>query len=139
MKVKFKKLHPNAEIPFKGTSHSVGYDVKCVDMKTTGKYIEYFTGLSFEFPTTHAMFLLPRSSISNTPLVLANSIGLGDPDFRGNYSFRFKRIQPGSEIYEVGDKIGQLVFIKKEDVEFIECEELSVTERNTGGYGHSGK
>ena len=40
--------------------------------------------------------------------------------------------------YEVGDRVGQIIILPYPSIEFKEVEELSVTERNTGGYGSTG-
>lgn len=41
--------------------------------------------------------------------------------------------------YEVGDRVGQLLILPYPQIELIESEELSSTERGEGGYGSSGK
>jgi dUTP pyrophosphatase len=50
---------------------------------------------------------------------------------------RFKKV--GDDIYEVGDKIGQIVIVPHPKVEFEEVEELSETKRGDGGFGSTGK
>jgi len=109
------------------------------------------------FKNHHAL-IYPRSSISKYNLVLANSIGLIDTDYRGEILLRFKYIyQPldviflepdkypsfmvqvdKSKIYQKGDKIGQLVFAEaNNNVEFERVELLNDTPRGEGGFGHT--
>lgn len=121
------------------------------------KYIEYDTNLVLDPQDEDTwMMAVSRSSISNKNLVLANSVGIVDNGYRGTVKLRFKYIaQPEdyslgqwiegeeitqgllmkvSNIYEEGDRIGQLIFMTKNDVEIISGE-ISETERGEGGFG----
>ncbi len=100
----------------------------------------------------------PRSSISKYNLVLANSIGLIDGGYRNEILLRFKymfqpedmflvpdagamkiygRVNPET-IYKKGDKICQIKACETTPIEFVPVDDLSVTERNMGGFGSSG-
>ncbi len=93
-------------------------------------------GLAFEIPEGHVGVLAPRSSISTKNLSLCNSIGVIDSDFRGTVTFRFRQINQGSYgEYNIGDRIGQLMIMKVENIDMQEVTELSDTERGEGGYG----
>ena len=95
---------------------------------------------------------MPRSSVSKYNLVLANSIGLIDADYRGEVLIRFKYIwQPEDyklntynklegtpnleRIYKKGDKICQLKVTKVEHAEFVLVDQLDSTQRGEGGFG----
>lgn len=141
MIVKIKKLSENAVIPKQATEGSVGFDIVATEVSYNGGYIEFKTGLSFELPEGTAGLLMPRSSISKTALFLSNSVGLLDRDFTGQVTFRFKLLPQASHedcIYQVGDRIGQLVIIPVPKIEMREVEELTETSRGTGGYGSTG-
>ena len=142
MKVKIKKLVKEAVIPTYAKDGDAGMDLTAVSKEeVNGKdyqYISYGTGLSFEIPKGFVGLVFPRSSISKTELVMANSVGVIDSGYRGEVSVRFKDLAPNS-IYQVGDRIAQLIIIPYPEVEFEEVEELTETERGTGGYGSSGK
>ena len=148
LNVKFKKLHPDAVIPSYAQPGDAGLDLTAIseNFKPSGEYerkgyhyIEYGTGLSVEIPEGYVGFLFPRSSISKTSLILANSIGVVDSGYRGEIMLRFKctDLRTG-KVYEVGDRIGQLIIMPYPKINIIEAEELSETERNTGGFGSSG-
>lgn len=137
--IKFKKLNKGAFTPTKADSGSNGFDLTAISKKETENYIEYDTGIAFEVPVGYVGLLFPRSSVSNTQLVLANSVGVLDSSYRGSARFRFKKIYGTGNIYEVGDRIGQIVFIPSPNFELQEVEELSETERGDGGFGASGK
>lgn len=142
LKVKFKKLHEKAVAPKYSVEDDSAMDLtattkKIVDEGSYG-YIEYGTGLAMEIPKGHVGLLFPRSSISKTGHILANSVGVVDPGYRGEVAFRFKSI-PNSQEYQPGDRIGQIMIIPRPDVEFEEVEELDETKRGEGGFGSSGK
>jgi dUTP pyrophosphatase len=99
--------------------------------------MEYGTGLAVEIPEGHVGLLFPRSSISNSGLILTNSVGVIDSGYRGEIKFRFKHI-PDTAYYKPGDRIGQLIVMPYPEIDFQEVEELSSTERGEGGFGSSG-
>jgi len=105
------------------------------------KYIEYGTNvrLSPMEDSVHT-FILPRSSISNTWLSLANSVGLIDNAYLGEIKFRFRYLGDlndidYSKIYKKGDKIGQLVFFQEIRPKLIGVTSFPETERGEGGFG----
>lgn len=140
LQIKIKKTHPNAVLP---TQVHVGdaYDLTAVNMVgiDTGEYgyLEYDTGLAMEIPVGYRGFIYPRSSISKTGLIQANAIGVIDPGYRGNVTVRYKAI-PNTRIYEVGERIAQLIIAQDIPLAFEEVTELSDSTRGTGGYGSTG-
>lgn len=143
VKVKFKKLHPEAKLPeYKnGYGYSNAVDLYCVANRITEQYIEYNTGLAVEIPYGYSGLLLPRSSNSDYTLLLSNSCGLIDSGYRGPITFRYKSIYllPSyglpPKYYQVGDRVGQLLIIQTPEMDIEEVEELSSTPRGIKGYG----
>ena len=91
LEVKIKKLHKDAVIPRYETVGSVGMDLTA----TSKEYDEYGnvvfgTGISIQLPDGYYADLRPRSSISKYDLVLANSVGTIDSDYRGELILKFK-------------------------------------------------
>lgn len=136
MKIKIKKLHPDAKIPFYAKPGDAGMDVFATTKEEKERFLEYGTGLSFELPQDHVMLIFPRSSLSNKDLILANHVGILDSGYRGELKLRFKKI--GTEIYEVGEKIGQIIITPFPKIDFEETEELSESSRGAGGFGSTG-
>lgn len=138
--LKIKKLNEAAETPSYACHGDAGLDLKAVTVTVTEDYIEYGTGLAIEIPYGFAAFIFPRSSISNYSLILANSVGLVDSGYKGELKVRFKKIGDKDKIYEIGNKVAQLVLMPIAIANSIEVvDELSATDRGTGGFGHSGK
>lgn len=98
----------------------------------------YYTGLCLEIPMGFVGLLFPRSSVSKTSLALANSVGVVDSGYRGEIMLKYRRIPSISESYKVGDRVGQLMIIPYPKVELIEADELSITDRGSGGFGSTG-
>lgn len=167
MNVRIKKLHPNAVIPTYAKNGDAGMDLIAVSITPqldayTG-YIEYNTGIAVEIPEGFVGLVFPRSSISNTNHMLANSVGVIDSGYRGEIKVRMKSdstplfvdkaieqqgLSTGEKdffngynvnMYNIGDKIAQLIIIPYPQIQFEETDELSETERGEGGYGHTGK
>ena len=107
---------PEDRLPQYAQVGDAGMDVYAVSKTETDKFVEYGTGLAFEVPVDHVMLIFPRSSISNTHLQMANSVGVLDSGYRGELKLRFRK--QGSSDYMVGDRVGQIIVIPFPVVEF---------------------
>jgi dUTP pyrophosphatase len=140
--VRFMKLKPNAVTPSYAKDGDAGLDLSATDIiSETGIQIAYGTGIAVEIPRGYVGLVVPRSSVRNYALSLANCIGIIDSGYRGEIvlTFNKKYLEVfGNTTYNVGDRIGQLIIIPYPQIQLIEAEELSSTERNTGGHGHTG-
>lgn len=153
----------------KSSQFDIGIDVKAISVNIVGKtfasnyvsidYIEYDTGIfldTLKKNNEEQIYTLvyPRSSISKKNLILCNSVGLIDPNYRDSIKLRYKYIiQPNDiiahantfvvkideeKIYSIGDKIAQLVFVKNFPVSFEYVPELIPSDR-LGGFGSTGE
>ena len=139
MKIRFKKLSPEAQTPFHGSELAAGWDLTAISLEDGGNgVVTYRTGLAVEIPENHAGLLFPRSSIYRRGQILTNCVGVIDADYRGEIRFMFKRLGDG-ERYSPGERIGQLVVVPVPQVEWEEVQELSETERGMNGYGSTGR
>ena len=158
MKVKIKKLHPNAVIPAYAKTGDAGMDLTAVSMQID-EYgnICYGTGLAFEIPEGYVGLVFPRSSNCKKDVILTNCVGVIDSGYRGEVLFKFRPLPPqaikiykddgeylcsdsvDNNTYKIGDRIGQIIIMPFPQIEFEEVEELSETERGEGGYGSSGR
>ncbi len=136
MKIKVKKLDSRAVIPSYAKEGDAGMDVVAISKEETEKYIEYGTGLAFEIPEGYVCLVFPRSSLSKKDLILSNHVAVLDSGYRGELKLRFRRV--GEEVYDVGDRIGQIMIVPYPRVEFEAVEKLSETSRKDGGFGSTG-
>jgi dUTP pyrophosphatase len=143
LKVRFKKKDESSKLPVKGSLNAACYDVYAHSIKVE-RPDKIIVGLGFmtEIPPGFKGTLVPRSSISKTNWFLANSMGIIDADYRGEWMMVLRTT--GSVIYdalpfEIGERCGQIYFEKVGDIEMEEVDELSDTARGTGGFGSTGK
>ena len=144
MKVKMKKLHPDAVKPKYAKESDAGMDLVATEIiSKTETQITYGTGLAMEIPDGMVGLVFPRSSIRNTNLQLNNSVGVIDAGYRGELQVTFNIINPhvveGFGIYMPGDRIAQIVIVPHPIVQFVEVDELSESKRGDGGFGSTGK
>jgi len=92
-----------------------------------------------EIPKGYMGLLVPRSSMSKTPLRCANSVGIIDADYRGELSIAYENVSCNDYTIFRGDRIAQLIIVPVVMVDVVEVDELSKTERGVGGYGSTGK
>lgn len=138
MNIKIKKIVEESVIPSYARPGDACMDLtaiskKIVDEGTHG-YVEYGFGLAFEIPENHVMFIFPRSSISNTGLILSNAVGVVDSGFRGEVKARFKWV-PNTTQYNVGDRVAQFIVIERTPMVLEVVDELSETVRGEDGFG----
>ena len=142
MKVKFKKIHEIAQIPQKANPGDAGFDLVATSIEhpfgAASPYIEAGTALAVEIPRGYVGLVFPRSSISDTKHFLRNSVGVIDSGYRGEIKLRFS-IDESLTAYKIGDRVGQIIFIKLPAVEIIEAATLGTSTRQQKGFGSSGK
>jgi len=159
MKVKIKKLHPDAKVPEKGSDLAGGWDVFCTEVvKESDDFVICKLGIALQPDKGFKVTLVPRSSLTKTRWILQNMPGLGDPDYTGEYQYRFRAI-PFAKVYytddlmknmkiesaypefpfKPGDRVGQIYLEEIIPIEFEEVEELEETGRGSGGFGSTGK
>jgi deoxyuridine 5''-triphosphate nucleotidohydrolase (dut) len=140
--IKFKKLTQTAHTPKKMTKHSSGFDLYAdVDeLIIQPKDVALIsTGISLEIPPGYDAQVRPRSGLSvKHKIGILNSPGTIDADYRGEVKvilFNF-----GNEPFVITRdmRIAQMVFSKVEHAELVESASLKETERNDGGFGHTG-
>jgi dUTP pyrophosphatase len=143
LKLNVKKLVPEAIIPTYATDGDAGFDIYSL---TEGKVsvdnpLNCSTGLAFEIPQNHVMLVFSRSGTGfKHDVRLANCVGVIDSGYRGELGVKltadhiFKNLEVA-----VGDRIAQGIVLPYEQVQFVEVDELSSTQRGEGGFGSSGK
>ena len=143
MNLKVKKLRPEAKLPRRATTGATGFDLhSCIDdggsiqLNPTPKLIG--TGIAIEVPPGYDVQIRPRSSLSAKGVSV--TLGTVDSDYRGEVMVTMHMMTPGVS-FEIkhGDRIAQLVIHKLPDVKIIEAEDLSSTERGSGGHGSTGR
>jgi dUTP pyrophosphatase len=135
------KLSEGAIMPSYSKEGDAGLDLTAISkiFSYNYNYIEYGTGVHVEIPEGYVGLVFPRSSISKYGISLSNSVGVIDSNYRGEIKFRFRRLAFSKNVYNIGDRIGQLIIIPYPKINFILTENLSETSRGAGGFGSTGK
>lgn len=144
MNVKVYNESPNS-LPQYETCGAAGLDVKANENVTIkpGERTLVKTGLFVEIPEGYEIQVRPRSGLAiKKGITVLNSPGTIDHDYRGNIGIIL--INHSSEDFEVriGDRIAQLVLNKVEKIDWqtvISKDELSTTNRGSGGFGSTNK
>lgn len=144
MKIKFKKLNPNAVVPFRGSENAAGYDLcACIENSVTiksGQTVKIGTGLAIAVPVGYFGAIFARSGLAaKEGLRPANCVGVADSDYRGEYIVALHNDSDTDRIVENGERIAQLVIMPYLAVEFTETDAIDSTERGAGGFGSTGK
>lgn len=142
MKVNIKKLHPDAVVPKYAKEGDAGMDLTATWMKFDHekKIVTYGTGLALEIPPWYVGLIYPRSSVYKKSMILANHVGVIDSGYRGEIIFKFRVTNSDwQDIYDIGDRIGQLIITPYPKIDFVEVDKLTPTDRGDGGYGSTGR
>lgn len=143
VKVKIKKLSPLTKLPLKMTPISSGFDVyACIKNNITvypNKVVLIPTGFSLEIPEGYEAQIRPRSGLAaKYKIGILNSPGTIDADYRGEVKIILINYNEKEFIVKPNMRIAQMVFLKLPKIELEEVDELEPTERNYGGFGHTG-
>lgn len=161
--IQIKKLNDKAVIPSKGSKDAACYDLVITEIieetpnKVTVKY-----GIATAIPKGYKCVITPRSSFTHKGWLMANSCGIIDADYRGEWMSKFEAIptkyvesfeqtSPSGALYynagyldnkefpyQVGDRVTQFSIEKVIPSEISVVDELSDTERGEGGFGSTG-
>lgn len=143
LKVKVKKLDTNAVIPTYSKDGDAGMDLTITSIiSETTNDVTYGFGIAMEIPTGYVGLVFPRSSVRKYDLSLTNCVGVIDSGYRGEIQATFKKTSwlkgDSSDKYVVGDRGSQIIILPYPKVSMVESEELSDTERGSGGFGSTG-
>ena len=131
-------------LPAYATAGSSGMDIRA--SLETPQTLQPFeralipTGLFIELPAGYEAQIRPRSGLAiKHGITCLNSPGTVDSDYRGEIKIILMNLSGEEQVIHPGDRIAQMIFQKVERITWKESDELQVTIRNTGGFGHTGK
>lgn len=138
--LQIKKNDPDAIIPSRAHPKDIGLDLTAIKKHKVLNHgvIMYDTGISVCPPEGYYVEILPRSSISKTGWMLANSVGTVDPNYTGNLYIALAPVNPDVPEIELPFCKCQLIVRKAEYVFFEQVDELEETDRGDGGFGSTG-
>ena len=132
------------KLPAYETAHSAGMDLRALTegpvtlLPLQRKLIG--TGLYIELPAGYEAQVRPRSGMAiRHGITVLNSPGTIDADYRGEIGVILINLSDTPFTVNDDDRIAQMIIAKHEKAEMIETEEINLTDRGAGGFGHSGK
>ena len=142
-KIQIKKLSSSVLIPKYETPGSSGMDVAAYVKSNIiiypGEKALVPTGLSISIPLGHEVQIRPRSGLAvKKNITVLNTPGTIDADYRGEIKVILINLGKEKFIIKNGDRIAQMVICPVVQADLEEVEELSDTERGSGGFGSTG-
>jgi dUTP pyrophosphatase len=136
--------HSSHPLPAYATAGSSGLDIRAhIEDPLSFKPLERRlvpTGLFIELPQGYEAQIRPRSGLAiRQGITCLNTPGTIDADYRGEIKIILINLSEEVQVINPGDRIAQLVIQQVEKLVWVVVEELQVTERNAGGFGHTGK
>ena len=145
MKLKIKPFNKDIHKMYENHNHfhpgDSGLDIYIIENQiiNPGETIRLKLGKSCENLDAKSYFLMPRSSLSKTPLRLANSVGLIDAGYRGEIMAAVDNIKDFAYEVEIGQRLFQIVAMDGSAIHFELGDHLSETTRGADGFGSTGK
>ena len=144
MKLKFKREHPDATLPTRGSEFSAGLDLYAIEdyVILPGERKLFRTGWSVAVPSDRYMRIAPRSGLAfkHGIDVLA---GVIDSDYRGEIGVILLNTSPpaSGKAMQInkGDRIAQAIIEVIESPDPEEVDVLPDSARSSGGFGSTGK
>lgn len=142
--IRIKKLNPYAVVPTYGSPEAAGADLyacldECVSIPA-GKTVFIPTGLAMEIPKDCAGLIYARSSMgTKRGLAPANKVGVIDSDYRGQVMVALHNHSQEEQVVQPGERIAQLLITPVFTPGFREVDDLTDTDRGTGGFGSTGR
>jgi len=141
VKIKNTSHHP---LPKYETALSAGMDLRAylpdgsIELQPLQRCLVK-TGLFMELPAGYEAQVRPRSGLAlKKGITVLNSPGTIDADYRGELCVILINLSDQPFVINDGERIAQMIIARHEQAEIVEVEELTDTERGTGGFGHTG-
>jgi dUTP pyrophosphatase len=144
MNLRIKALNTRTKKVYSDHGHfhegDAGIDLYALEDQVVeaGETTRIHFGIACESLEEKPYFLIPRSSISKTPLRMSNSIGLIDAGYRGEIMASVDNIKSEDYTIKSGQRLFQLVAMNGSPIHIALVDELSETERGDGGFGSTG-
>ena len=143
MNIPVKKLRFGAKLPTYGSAEAAGADLyACLEESVTvapGESVWIPTGLALEVPKGCAGLIYARSGMAcKRGLAPANKVGVVDSDYRGEVCVVLHNHGKAPQTIENGERIAQFVITPVYTPIYEEVENLSDSQRGTGGFGSTG-
>lgn len=136
--LKIKLFDSKIPLPSKTHNDDAGYDLYVSRIEEHDDIIKIYTGIGVQPVGNYFAAIYSRSSVYKLNLALCNSVAIIDKNYTGEIILNFYKINSNYILPKIGDRIAQIIMKQQLFIEFIEVNELSETDRGTGGFGSTG-
>ena len=138
MRLLVKKLDPGAKLPARAHDDDAGLDLYALRYTylAPGEIYYIDTGIAMEIPSGYVGLIWDKSSLGNKGIKVFG--GVIDAQYRGEISVILGNFSKRDVEFQKGQKIAQLLIQKVELLNVVEVDELTDTDRATGGFGSTG-
>ena len=142
--LKIKRHYPEMELPSRAHPSDAGLDLTAMAVETVRPGVYAFdTGISVQLPPGYYCEIAARSSIVKTDFMLANGVGIIDPDYRGRIRVVLRFLGQGGGSAQaralIGTRVAQLIVRRREAMRVEAVDHLETTPRGEGGFGSTGR
>lgn len=136
-KINVVKADVNAIIPSKKNWSDVGYDLSIINKieDYNSKTALYDTGIKIQVDFGYYVEIVPRSSLSKSGYILANSVGIIDNSYRGNLMIALTKVCDDAKEIEYPFRCCQIIVRKYVNTYLEEVGNVDKTKRDEGGFG----
>ncbi len=133
--LRYTKIVDDAVTPVKSNFSDVGYDLSIIGISKVlnSSTILYKTGIKLDIPIGYYVEIVPRSSLSKSGYILANSIGIIDCSYKGELLIALCKL--GNEEIEFPFRCCQLIMRRQLFPDMIEVDTVGDSKRHDGGFG----
>lgn len=138
------KILTKGIVPSYQTSGSCGIDLYCANKEditiNPNESAKIDSGIKIAIPEGYFGAIYPRSSTGvKKNLMLANTVGIIDSDYRGEIMVYFYNYGKNPQVIKNGDRLAQLVIQPYSRMEIELVDKLDDTDRGDGGFGSTGR
>lgn len=142
LKIKIKRFDKSLPLPKYQTAGAAALDLLAREGAEilAGQTKIVPVNIAIELPPHYFALVAARSSLHKKGLTLANGIGIGDSDYRGDhdeYHVALLNFSQQSVTVEKGERLAQLIILPRPEIEWIEVDSLENPSR--GGFGTTGQ
>lgn len=142
MNITIKRFDTSLPLPEYKTAGAAAFDLYArTEVLIPAHSVGYVPlNIAIELPEHHFALLSARSSLHKRGLMMANGIGIGDYDYRGNndeYQAALLNFTDHDVVIPKGERVVQMIILQRERVEFTEVEHFTTQDR--GGFGSTGR
>lgn len=132
-------LRPDAVIPTRAHVSDAGFDVTVTHLVSEVEDVQFYgTGVGVRPPLGYFFLLFPRSSLSKTPYVLANGVGVIDPSYQGEIIVALRKIRRADPDLDLPCRVAQLVPTVWHHMNPAVVGRAEGSSRGEGGFGSTG-